>query len=117
MPHMHAAPVLAGRVALPAARGLPRPSPLHGCASLLPTQVQVEKELQEICSSILQLLDDHLIPTASTGESKVFYLKMKVRAARGDGRQGGRCCQLPAWHGCKIGQVLAPASGRCGLFV
>jgi 14-3-3 protein len=38
---------------------------------------QVEKELSEICSSILQLLDDHLIPTASSGESKVFYLKMK----------------------------------------
>lgn len=54
-----------------------------GCAaSCLP--MQVEKELQDICSSILQLLDDHLIPTASTGESKVFYLKMKV---------GG--CQLP----------------------
>ena len=39
--------------------------------------MQVEKELSEICSSILQLLDDHLIPTASSGESKVFYLKMK----------------------------------------
>lgn len=38
---------------------------------------QVEKELSDICSSILQLLDEHLIPTASTGESKVFYLKMK----------------------------------------
>jgi len=37
----------------------------------------VEHELSEICSSILQLLDDHLIPTASSGESKVFYLKMK----------------------------------------
>jgi hypothetical protein len=37
----------------------------------------VEKELSEICASILQLLDEHLIPTASTGESKVFYLKMK----------------------------------------
>lgn len=37
----------------------------------------MEKELSEICQSILQLLDDHLIPTASTGESKVFYLKMK----------------------------------------
>ena len=32
---------------------------------------QVEKELSDICSSILQLLDDHLIPTASSGESKV----------------------------------------------
>lgn len=39
--------------------------------------LQVEKELTEICQSILQLLDEHLIPTASTGESKVFYLKMK----------------------------------------
>jgi hypothetical protein len=48
---------------------------------------QVEKELQDICSSILQLLDDHLIPTASTGESKVFYLKMKV----GGGWPAGRC--------------------------
>jgi len=38
---------------------------------------QVEKELGEICASILSLLDEHLIPTASTGESKVFYLKMK----------------------------------------
>ena len=39
--------------------------------------VQVEKELSDICASILALLDEHLIPTASTGESKVFYLKMK----------------------------------------
>jgi hypothetical protein len=42
-----------------------------------PLFMQVEKELSEICASILQLLDEHLIPTASTGESKVFYLKMK----------------------------------------
>lgn len=41
------------------------------------TAVQVEKELSDICSSILSLLDEHLIPTASSGESKVFYLKMK----------------------------------------
>lgn len=39
--------------------------------------LQVEKELSDICSSILSLLDEHLIPTASSGESKVFYLKMK----------------------------------------
>lgn len=37
----------------------------------------MEKELSEICASILQLLDEHLIPTAASGESKVFYLKMK----------------------------------------
>lgn len=37
----------------------------------------VEEELQKICNSILELLDTYLIPTAATGESKVFYLKMK----------------------------------------
>lgn len=40
---------------------------------------QVEKELRDICSDILNVLDKHLIPAASTGESKVFYFKMKVR--------------------------------------
>ncbi len=37
----------------------------------------MEKELNDICCSILALLDEHLIPAASSGESKVFYLKMK----------------------------------------
>jgi len=40
-------------------------------------RAQVEKELQDICLSILDLLDNHMIPSASSGESKVFYLKMK----------------------------------------
>jgi len=40
-------------------------------------KVKVEDELSSICGSILSLLNDKLIPTASTGESKVFYLKMK----------------------------------------
>merc|ERR1712224_1147361 len=38
----------------------------------------VEKELDEICQKILDLLDKNLIPKASTGESKVFYQKMKA---------------------------------------
>lgn len=37
----------------------------------------IEKELSDICTSILGLLDDYLIPTSGSGESKVFYLKMK----------------------------------------
>eukprot|EP00798_Chlamydomonas_sp_ICE-L_P011278 gene11278-18910_t len=40
-------------------------------------RAQVEKELSDICGSILELLDVHLIQNSSTGESKVFYLKMK----------------------------------------
>merc|ERR1712157_707271 len=39
---------------------------------------KVEAELQEICDTILGLLDGNLINKASTGESKVFYQKMKA---------------------------------------
>lgn len=40
-------------------------------------RARVEKELSNICSDILNVLDKHLIPSAHTGESKVFYYKMK----------------------------------------
>merc|ERR1712232_229453 len=39
---------------------------------------KVEAELQKICDTILGLLDGNLINKASTGESKVFYQKMKA---------------------------------------
>merc|ERR1712039_1111947 len=39
---------------------------------------KVEAELQKICDTILGLLDSNLIPKASSGESKVFYQKMKA---------------------------------------
>ena len=39
-------------------------------------RIQVEDELKDICSDILNVLDAHLIPGASSGESKVFYYKM-----------------------------------------
>lgn len=37
----------------------------------------VETELKSICNDILDVLDKHLILAAATGESKVFYYKMK----------------------------------------
>ncbi|XP_057676440.1 14-3-3 protein epsilon-like [Corythoichthys intestinalis] len=37
----------------------------------------VEKELKSICKDILEVLDQHLIPASISGESKVFYYKMK----------------------------------------
>jgi len=40
--------------------------------------VLVETELQKICDTILELLDKKLIPTTPSGESKVFYVKMKA---------------------------------------
>merc|ERR1712083_917053 len=39
---------------------------------------KVESELQKICDTILGLLDNNLISKATTGESKVFYQKMKA---------------------------------------
>ncbi|KAF2006609.1 putative 14-3-3 family protein ArtA [Amniculicola lignicola CBS 123094] len=38
---------------------------------------KIEAELAKICEDILECLDGHLIPSAQTGESKVFYHKMK----------------------------------------
>ncbi|KAK8482714.1 hypothetical protein V6N13_123437 [Hibiscus sabdariffa] len=40
-------------------------------------RAKIETELSEICAGILKLLDDKLIPAAGSGNSKVFYLKMK----------------------------------------
>jgi len=38
---------------------------------------KIEKELTDICEEVLKLLKSHLIPKASTEESKVFYCKME----------------------------------------
>jgi len=38
---------------------------------------KIETELSKICTDIMEVLDKHLIPSAQTGESKVFYYKMK----------------------------------------
>ncbi len=37
---------------------------------------KIEAELAKICDDILDVLNGHLIPSAATGESKVFYYKM-----------------------------------------
>ncbi|KAJ3527732.1 hypothetical protein NMY22_g9673 [Coprinellus aureogranulatus] len=37
---------------------------------------KIEGELAKICEDILDVLDKHLIPSAASGESKVFYHKM-----------------------------------------
>ncbi|KAJ9153513.1 hypothetical protein P3X46_026942 [Hevea brasiliensis] len=38
---------------------------------------KVESELSTICSDIITLIDEHLIPSSIAGESNVFYYKMK----------------------------------------
>ncbi|KAL5860918.1 hypothetical protein ACOSQ4_002214 [Xanthoceras sorbifolium] len=38
---------------------------------------KVESELTNICNDIMTVIDEHLIPSASAGESTVFFYKMK----------------------------------------
>jgi len=38
---------------------------------------KVEDELCRICNDILSIIDDHLLPSSTSGESTVFYYKMK----------------------------------------
>lgn len=40
-------------------------------------RIKVEEELSNICKDILSVLDDYLIKSAESSESKVFYYKMK----------------------------------------
>merc|ERR1719499_1487569 len=38
---------------------------------------EVDKEMDQICRDIIDVLDNHVIPRSSPGEPKVFFLKMK----------------------------------------
>jgi len=65
---------------------------------------KVETELTGICHDILSLLDEFLIPSSSTGESKVFYYKMKgdyyrymAEFATGDHRKAAADNSLEAY--------------------
>ncbi|KAI6687820.1 hypothetical protein NL676_024648 [Syzygium grande] len=46
-------------------------------AAIRDYRAKIESELSGICAGILRLLDSRLIPSAASGDSKVFYLKMK----------------------------------------
>ncbi|KAK9237749.1 14-3-3 domain-containing protein [Lipomyces kononenkoae] len=65
---------------------------------------KIEEELAKICEDILDVLDKHLIPSAKTGESKVFYYKMKgdyhrylAEFAVGDKRKDAADASLEAY--------------------
>jgi len=67
-------------------------------------RANIEKELQDICEDILKVLDDHLVPHAQSGESKVFYYKMKgdyqrylAEFSAGDQRQAAADKSLEAY--------------------
>ena len=59
---------------------------------------KIEAELANICRDILKVLQEHLIPHATNGESKVFYHKMYVSClvrSTADVTQDGRLPSLP----------------------
>lgn len=65
---------------------------------------KIESELTRICNDILSVLDMHLIASATTGESKVFYYKMKgdyyrylAEFALGDKRKSASDSSLAAY--------------------
>ncbi len=37
---------------------------------------EIEKEMEEICTDVLKLLQDFLIPCAATAENQIFFYKM-----------------------------------------
>jgi len=49
----------------------------HHVAIIKQYKTKIETELSNICTDVINVLDKHLIPTANSGESKVFYHKMK----------------------------------------
>ncbi|POY70821.1 hypothetical protein BMF94_6234 [Rhodotorula taiwanensis] len=78
---------------------------------------KIEKELAGICEDILSVLEQHLIPSAESGESKVFYHKMKgdyhrylAEFATGEPRQKNADASLEAYKAAsEIAQTeLAP---------
>lgn len=68
-------------------------------------RVKIEGELTKISDDILSVLDKHLIPSATSGESKVFYYKMKgdyhrylAEFSQGDVRENATKASLDAYQ-------------------
>jgi 14-3-3 protein epsilon len=90
-------------------------------------RAKIEEELSNICADILAVSDTNLIPSATSGESKVFYHKMKgdyhrylAEFANGDKRKDAAenalvaykaasdiaLLQLPPTHPIRLGLAL-----------
>ncbi|ANB12482.1 14-3-3 family protein BMH2 [Sugiyamaella lignohabitans] len=49
----------------------------HHVEQIKAYKAKIENELEDICKDVLDVLVENLLPKAETGESKVFYYKMK----------------------------------------
>jgi 14-3-3 protein epsilon len=85
---------------------------------------KVEIELTEICNDILQVLEKNLIAHSKTGESKVFYFKMKgdyhrylAESTSGESKQRAAELALEAYKSASLkAQELIPTNPiRLGL--
>jgi 14-3-3 protein epsilon len=83
-------------------------------------RAKIESELSHICEGILNLLDEHLIPSSTTGESKVFYLKMKGDYHRylaefktGAERKEAAESTLVAYKSAQVSPLFWPACLAC----
>ena len=47
------------------------------CANINEVKANIERELNQICEQIQQIIDKYLLPNASNSEMKVFFLKLK----------------------------------------
>jgi 14-3-3 protein epsilon len=99
----------------------------HHVARIREYRAKVELELSNICTDVLTILDRHLVPASTSGESKVFYYKMKgdyqrylaefsVGQQRKDGAENAliaykaasdiACTELPPTHPIRLGLAL-----------
>eukprot|EP00124_Ichthyophonus_hoferi_P004068 Ihof_evm3s406 gene=Ihof_evmTU3s406 len=46
-------------------------------AMIVEYRAKIEDQLRKVCNDVLEVLDTNLIPASNSGESKVFYYKMK----------------------------------------
>ncbi|XWS28082.1 hypothetical protein CRYUN_Cryun25bG0035000 [Craigia yunnanensis] len=86
----------------------------NGTFSPSPTKTaKIEVDLSEICTEILKLIDEKLVPTARNRDSKVFYLRMKGDYHRylaefktGDDRKATTKNTLTVYKFAKLGGIL-----------
>eukprot|EP01126_Amoeba_proteus_P003136 TRINITY_DN1102_c0_g1_i5.p1 TRINITY_DN1102_c0_g1~~TRINITY_DN1102_c0_g1_i5.p1 ORF type:complete len:242 (+),score=48.06 TRINITY_DN1102_c0_g1_i5:206-931(+) len=76
---------------------------------------KVEKELEEICNDVLNVLDNHLIKSSINAESKVFYNKMKgdyfrylAEFSNEDKKKGLAAKGQEAYQAAKIAEAALP---------
>ena len=64
----------------------------HFSRSAVFVLMQIEGELRNICSDVLDVLSKHLLPAATMAEAKVFYSKMYVAHVSASSYQTYFCC-------------------------